>query len=224
MNATLPQHAPPEESAEALAESFVEESAPPIDLTGHTIEDWITFALFWTLCGVVFLQFFTRYALNDSASWTEEIARYLLIFVVFLGSSMCVRLNRHIQVDLLYRYLSPPAGRLLATFVDGVRIVFLAYATWLTWQVHERVGHQPMTMVDWPMSVIFLTVMVAFAFMTIRAVVLTAGHLRTGTSLLESPAHLEPDAVDGALESAGRAPGRGAASAAARPSSGSGAR
>src|SRR4051794_11995797 len=84
VNSTSAQHAP-EESAEALAESFVEEDAAPVDLSGHTIEDWITFALFWLLCGVVFLQFFTRYALNDSASWTEEIARYLLIFVVFLG-------------------------------------------------------------------------------------------------------------------------------------------
>ncbi len=207
MSDTIPHHAP-EESAAALAESFVEEAEPPIDLASHTIEDWITFALFWLLCGVVFLQFFTRYVLNDSAAWTEEIARYLLIFVVFLGSSMCVRLNRHIQVDLLYRYLPRAAGRALATLVDVVRIAFLAYAIWLTWQVHVRVGHQPMTMIDWPMSVIFLTVLAAFAFMLLRAVILALHHLRTGTSLLESPASLdhEPDAVDAMLESAGRSP------------------
>jgi TRAP-type C4-dicarboxylate transport system permease small subunit len=187
-------HHAPEETVEALAGSFVEDAAPPIDLSHHGIEDWITFAVFWALCGVVFLQFFTRYALNDSASWTEEVARYLLIYVVFLGSSMCVRLNRHIQVDLLYRYLPRRAGRVLATFVDVVRILFLGYATWLTWLVSERVGHQPMTMVDWPMSVIYLGVMAAFAFMFVRAVVLAIGHLRRGSSILEDPTTLEAEA------------------------------
>jgi hypothetical protein len=57
----------------------------------------------------VFYQFFTRYVLNDSASWTEEIARYLLIATVFVGAAIGVAKNNHIQVDLLYRYL--PGGR-----------------------------------------------------------------------------------------------------------------
>jgi TRAP-type C4-dicarboxylate transport system permease small subunit len=63
----------------------------------------------------VFLQFFTRYVLNDSFAWTEEIATYCLVVIVFLGSSMCVRLSRHIQVDFLYRYLPPGGGALLST-------------------------------------------------------------------------------------------------------------
>ena len=36
----------------------------------HHPEDWIAIILFWTLAFIVFLQFFTRYILNDSLSWT----------------------------------------------------------------------------------------------------------------------------------------------------------
>ena len=57
------------------------------------------------LGAVVFTQFFTRYVLNNSASWTEEIARYLLVGAVFVGAGIGVAKNNHIQVDLLYRYL-----------------------------------------------------------------------------------------------------------------------
>src|SRR6266704_590342 len=38
----------------------------------HHPEDWIAFALFWSLAFIVFLQFFTRYVLNDSLSWTGD--------------------------------------------------------------------------------------------------------------------------------------------------------
>ena len=78
----------------------------------------------------VFLQFFTRYVLNNSLAWTEEIATNCLIVVVFLGSVWCVRRSRHIQVDVLYHYL--PArrrARCSPPLVDLIRIVFFAYAS-----------------------------------------------------------------------------------------------
>ena len=73
----------------------------------------------------MFYQFFTRYVLNDSAAWTEEIARYLLIGTVFVGASIGVAKNNHIQVDFLYRYLPQAAGRVLSTAVDVLRIGLL---------------------------------------------------------------------------------------------------
>ena len=84
-----------------------------VDLSGTIAEDWAAFGLFWVLALTVFYQFFTRYALNDSASWTEEIARYLLIGVVFVGAAIDVRKNNHIQVDFFYRFM-PRGARPLA--------------------------------------------------------------------------------------------------------------
>jgi TRAP-type C4-dicarboxylate transport system permease small subunit len=178
---------------ESIAAAF-DEAPLTADLSGYTVEDWLCFGIFWLLCAIVFLQFFTRYVMNDSAAWTEEGARYLLTCIVFLGSAMCVRLDRHIQVDLIYRYLPRRASRVLVTLVDALRVSFLAYTVWLAIEVTRRVGHQRMTMIDWPMGLIYGFVAAAFAVMCLRAVQLAVRHLRTGTSLLEAPSYDLPGA------------------------------
>ena len=109
----------------------------PIDIRVYRFEDWIAFGFFWALSFVIFLQFFTRYALNDSASWTEEIARYLLICTVFIGATIGVRKNNHIQVDFLYRILPGPLMRVMSILVDIARTAFLGYATWLSLRIRR---------------------------------------------------------------------------------------
>ena len=41
------------------------------------------------------LQVFTRYVLNDPLSWTEEVARYLYVYIVFLGASAAISDRTH---------------------------------------------------------------------------------------------------------------------------------
>jgi TRAP-type C4-dicarboxylate transport system permease small subunit len=159
----------------------------PIDLGHYTVEAWIAFAFFWLLALNVFYQFFTRYVLNDSASWTEEIARYLLICMVFVGIAAAVRTSRHIHVDFLYRLVPRTAGRALATLVDVVKIVFFAFATVLTWQMMEKMVNYKMTIIDLPMNLVYGVCMFGFACAALRSVQVAVLNWRRGYGLLERP-------------------------------------
>ena len=160
----------------------------PVDLSGYNApEDWLALGLFWLMCAVVFLQFFTRYVLNDSFAWTEEIARYVLIAVIYVGTAMCVRRNRHIHVDFIYRLVPAFAGRVLSTFVDVLRIVFFIYAAWMTWKLMAIVGSDKMTMIKLPMNVIYYFVLGGLAMSAIRSVQVTIDNWRQGYSILENP-------------------------------------
>jgi TRAP-type C4-dicarboxylate transport system permease small subunit len=161
------QHAPI--SVEEMAHAF-EEDAGPVDLSPYAVEDWFNMAVFWAMAGCVFLQFFTRYALNNSLAWTEEIAANCLVVLVFLGSVMCVRMARHISVDLLHRLLPHKASRALELLVDVIVIGFFAYTTWLMWRYIAIVGNERMVTVNLPRGYVFYTVFAAFALMLARAV------------------------------------------------------
>jgi TRAP-type C4-dicarboxylate transport system permease small subunit len=159
-------------------------AAAQADLSQYRLEDWVTLAYFWALAVVVFLQFFTRYALNNPLAWTEEMARYLLVCVAFLGGGLAVRRCSHIHVEFLYLYLPRGLARLLSRVVDLIRVIFLAYATWLCWKVTLIVRTQPMVVVDWPMSLVYGTCTLGLAIMTIRSVQTAAGNWRAGSSPL----------------------------------------
>jgi TRAP-type C4-dicarboxylate transport system permease small subunit len=183
--------APPSEEHVLDAEGHFHASDEPVDLSGYGWEDWLTLGFFWLMAVDVFYQFFTRYVLQDSAAWTEEIARYLLIVVCFVGASMGVRKNTQIHVEFLYRWLPAPVGRALSTFVDVVRFAFLAYATYLTVLLIPKMQNLKMTVVDFPMSYIYGLVGLGFAMMTFRSVQVGIRHWKQGWSVLERPGEAE---------------------------------
>jgi|tagenome__1003787_1003787.scaffolds.fasta_scaffold19656403_2 TRAP-type C4-dicarboxylate transport system permease small subunit len=173
--------------------SLIAEDAGEIPLGAYGAEDWIAFAIFWALAIIVFLQVFTRYVLNSSFAWTEEIARYLLISVTFIGGGIAVRKNSHIHVELLYLLLPKAAGRVLATLVDVLRIGFLIFLLWSGIRIYAVMQTQYMTVVEVPMSVLYGVVLAGIAIMLVRSLILAVRHLRDGGSALEGGVNLSVD-------------------------------
>ena len=156
-----------------------------VDLSGTTIEAWVALGFFWLLGLTVLYQFVTRYVMNDSAAWTEEIARYLLIGTVFIGASIGVAKNTHIQVDFFYRHMPAVLGRWLARVVDVLRIVFLGTAVVLTVQMMFKLGNARMTIIDLPMNLVYGVCGIGFAIMFFRSIWVMSVHLRRGYTVLE---------------------------------------
>ena len=150
-----------------------------VDLSQYGIESWIAVFFFWILGATVFYQFFTRYVLNDSAAWTEEIARYMLIASVFVGMAIAVVKHDHIRVDFFYRFLPAKASRVLALTVDVINSAFYLACVWLTWLLMEKLGNYQMTIVDLPMNLIYGVCLAGFALAAVRSVQVTLKHWRS---------------------------------------------
>jgi TRAP-type C4-dicarboxylate transport system permease small subunit len=160
---------------------------PPVRLSDYAIEDYLALGLFWALALTVFTQFYTRYVLNNSLAWTEEVARYLLICVTFLGSAMAVRKNSHIHVEFFYRWFPRRLARALATAVDLARVLFFLVCAWISWKLVGVMRNQQMASVDWSMGWMYAVVFASFLVMTARALQVAWRHWRQGFSALEGP-------------------------------------
>ncbi|MEM6320287.1 MAG: TRAP transporter small permease [Bacteroidota bacterium] len=68
---------------------------------------------------------FTRYALGSQASWTEELARFLLIWIGILGAAYASGQKMHLAIDLLSPKLQPSKQRQL-NFIIGLLIIGFA--------------------------------------------------------------------------------------------------
>ena len=149
----------------------------------HHPEDWLAFVIFWSLAFIVFLQFFTRYVLNDSLSWTEEIARYGLMWIVFIGGIMVTRRNTHIAVELLSNVMKPGLVRsTLLAIVDLIKLSFLGLLAWFAWTITERMGLQRMTVFDLPMSYVYAGVAFGCLGMFLRQAINVWRNARIGWS------------------------------------------
>jgi TRAP-type C4-dicarboxylate transport system permease small subunit len=150
------------------------------------IEDWVVFTIFWALAGVVFLQFFTRYVLNDSIAWTEEIARYLLICVTFVGAAMAARKGSHIALELALYVLPPGPRRWLRIVLSMVAVVFFAVAAWLCFGIAEAMWYQPMVVVDLPLGLVYYVAFFGLVLTTIRFAWYAVMQFRAGEQPRES--------------------------------------
>lgn len=146
----------------------------------YAIEDYVCLLVFWALAAVVFAQFFSRYVLNASIVWTEEVARYLLIATAFLGSVMATRKRAHIYVEVFYRFLPLPVGRAMSTAVDIIKIVFFGVGAYLSVRIFPIMTRQYMTALLLPMSWVYAPVLVGFVIMTLRSVQVAWLHWKSG--------------------------------------------
>src|SRR6266480_506206 len=147
----------------------------------HHPEDWLAFALFWALALIVFLQFFTRYVLNDSLSWTEEIARYGLMSLAFIGGAVVTRKKAHIAVELVSNLMGPgPMRAALLALVDFITLGFLALLAYFSVTIFERMQSQRMTVFELPMSWVYAIVGLGCFMMLARQIQVVWHNARQG--------------------------------------------
>jgi TRAP-type C4-dicarboxylate transport system permease small subunit len=87
------------------------------------IERCLASVLLLTILGSMSAQVVARYMLHAPISWSEEWARFALIWMAFLAAAFVMAEGQHIAVDVVSQRLSPRGRRLLECFSNTVVVV-----------------------------------------------------------------------------------------------------
>lgn len=90
------------------------------------IGEWVVIATFLVMAIATFVQVIFRYVLEFSLPWADELARYCLVWLVFVGMVVALVRGQHVTVDILLDRYRGRFKRIALTFIDlAVAALFL---------------------------------------------------------------------------------------------------
>ncbi len=146
-------------------------------LVDENLERWLLTAVFTMMCVLVGMQVIFRYLLNLPLAWTEELSRYIFIWMIYLGAALAIKRRRHLKVDAVL-LLFGPRGRFAMRLISNVlTAVFCAVVTVLGSDVlylmaKVRVQYSPV--LSLPMAWVYGVLPACGALMLVRLVQDTA--------------------------------------------------
>ncbi|MBR4015029.1 MAG: TRAP transporter small permease [Anaerotignum sp.] len=149
------------------------------------VEEFFMIPLIFAMSIIIFVQVIMRYIFQNSLTWSEELARYLFVWLVYFSVSYTARREKHIRIDAainLYPKKLRPYIELLSEIIVLAFSVFIAVTgvtvfKKITWsgQLSPAIGI--------PMQFVYAAPLVGFVLTAIRqlqCIVRRAGKLSHG--------------------------------------------
>jgi TRAP-type C4-dicarboxylate transport system permease small subunit len=111
------------------------------------------------------LGIFSRYVLQSTFVWYDEVARACFMWLVFLGAAVAVRRGAHFGLHMFVEMFPPPLRRAALALTPVTVIVFSCALMWLGWDLMRHGATQTTAVMGMPVSWIYAAMPVGAALM-----------------------------------------------------------
>jgi TRAP-type C4-dicarboxylate transport system permease small subunit len=119
---------------------------------------WVVIALMAVMAVLVFTNVVSRYLLNYSIIWVEELTRYMMVWVGFIGSGLVLRFGAHVAVDVFQDLLPARAAQTLRASIVVILAVTFATMTWLGFRYVAFAWDQETPVLNWNFGIVYLAI------------------------------------------------------------------
>lgn len=136
------------------------------------VEVFLCVILMSVMTLLIFVQVIMRYVFNASLSWSEELARYIFIWLIYIGISYGCKLRKHIKIDAALYFFPKKLQPYVVILGDVLFIVFAAYIAYtdFLYSMQQPMYHVHSTALKIPMEYIYMSTVVGFGLATIREI------------------------------------------------------
>ena len=136
----------------------------------ETIEKvFLTITVAVMIVAIVY-QVIMRYVFSNANAWSEELARYLFIYDVMIGSAIAIRRNSHLQIDMLISHLKPNVRNLFTIVTTLIGMVFLGFLLTYSLTLCKTGGRTMSAGLGIPMSIPYTSIPVGIILMLLTSV------------------------------------------------------
>lgn len=131
---------------------------------------YIVSVMFIALAVLVFFQVITRFVIDYPLAWSEEISKYLMIYIVFFGSALAVKDRQHIAIDFLTEIVSPANKRKLNGLILIICSIFFVILTYFGFVLTFTVLDQATPTLRFSIAWAYAAIPVGSLFMLLNAI------------------------------------------------------
>lgn len=91
---------------------------------GKRIQEWFIGAGLLVIALILFINVILRYIFGSSIEWAEEFTRYGIVWITFIGTSVCIYKGAHLGIDSLLSLLSQNGARILNSIIIIICVIF----------------------------------------------------------------------------------------------------
>jgi len=141
------------------------------------VNRWIVIAILAAMASMVFANVALRFLTDHSILWVEEVSRYLMIWLTFLGAGIVLRYGGHIGIDALQERWPRHAAALRgAIFV--VLLGFFAFMVWIGTRYALLTWQQTTPVMGVPIGAVYLAIPIGFALSAVHLLLMAGPYVR----------------------------------------------
>lgn len=136
-----------------------------LDLTLEKLLDFFSVVFFMGMVTLVICQVFTRFVTEGSLTWSEELSRYFMAYMVFCAAALVTREKQHIRIENLTSKLTGAPKKVVSTISLLIQIAFLVIVIvgYVQFMPTSTMRTSPTAQI--PMSVVYFCIPLSVLFM-----------------------------------------------------------
>lgn len=136
-------------------------------------EEFFAIAALGVMVCVMLLQVLSRYLFNAPLIWSEELTRYLFVWVTFIGAGYGVQKHLHIEMGLLFEKFPIGAQKVVQVLINLLSMVCYGYMIPYGWKFTISQHAIAATATGVPMSFVYAAVPIGCTLVVIRLIIQT---------------------------------------------------